>query len=55
MDKLIITAALPGAEVTRAPDGALVLASSPHCAVQALSVGTHAFSMQFHAYDTLQG
>ncbi len=40
------------AEVRRAPDEALVLASSPHCAVQALSVGTHAFSMQFHVEIT---
>ena len=37
-----------GAEVTRAPAGAEVLVSSPVCAVNALSVGDHAFSVQFH-------
>jgi GMP synthase-like glutamine amidotransferase len=36
------------AEITRLPPGARVLASSPRCAVQALSVGRRAFSMQFH-------
>lgn len=37
-----------GAEVSVAPPDARVLASSPCCAVQAMSMGTHAFSMQFH-------
>jgi len=36
------------AEVRRLPQGARVLASSPRCAVQAMSVGGQAFSMQFH-------
>jgi GMP synthase-like glutamine amidotransferase len=37
-----------GAEVTRAPVGATVLASSPKCANQAMSVGNRALSIQFH-------
>lgn len=37
-----------GAEVTRAPEGAAVLAESPACAIQALSIGDHAFSLQYH-------
>lgn len=36
------------AEVSLPPPGAAVLASSPLCAVQAMSCGAHAFSMQFH-------
>ncbi len=36
------------AEVTTAPDCAQVLASSTACKVQALSYGSHAFSMQYH-------
>lgn len=36
------------AEVTRLPEGATVLATSPECAVQAMSWGTRAMSMQFH-------
>ncbi|MSQ67802.1 MAG: type 1 glutamine amidotransferase [Gammaproteobacteria bacterium] len=36
------------AEVTQLPRGAACLASSPRCAVQAMSVGQRAFSMQFH-------
>jgi len=36
------------AEVTKLPEGAEVLASSPACQVQSLSYGGHAFSMQFH-------
>lgn len=36
------------AEVTKLPEGAVVLATSPACAVQAMSWGTRAFSMQFH-------
>lgn len=37
-----------GAEVTQVPQGARVLASSPACAVQAMSWGPRAFSTQFH-------
>jgi GMP synthase-like glutamine amidotransferase len=37
-----------GAEVTRLPAGAKVLATSPACAVQAMSWGPRALSMQFH-------
>ncbi len=37
-----------GAEVGRAPDGAVVLAESPLCANQAMSWGPRAFSAQFH-------
>ncbi|KMW58381.1 GMP synthase [Candidatus Rhodobacter oscarellae] len=36
------------AEVTRLPQGASVLATSPACAVQAMKWGTRAFSAQFH-------
>ncbi len=36
------------AEVLDPPEEAAVLATSPACAVQALSVGKHAFSFQFH-------
>ncbi|TFH51547.1 MAG: type 1 glutamine amidotransferase [Lysobacterales bacterium] len=36
------------AEVIRAPDGAEILASSPACKINAMSWGTHAFSIQFH-------
>jgi GMP synthase-like glutamine amidotransferase len=36
------------AEVTRLPEGAKVLATSPDCAVQAMSWGPRALSMQFH-------
>ncbi|MEM9140626.1 MAG: type 1 glutamine amidotransferase [Pseudomonadota bacterium] len=36
------------AEVTMVPEGALILGSSPACAVQAMSWGNRAFSMQFH-------
>ncbi len=36
------------AEVTRLPEGVEVLATSPACKVQAMSYGTHAFSMQYH-------
>ena len=41
-----------GAEVTRIPHGATVLASSQKCAVQALAVGAKAFSAQFHVEVT---
>jgi GMP synthase-like glutamine amidotransferase len=37
-----------GAEVSRLPEGAVVLATSPECAVQAMSWGPRALSMQFH-------
>lgn len=37
-----------GAEVRHEPPGATVLAASKACAVQALAVGRHAFSIQFH-------
>ncbi len=37
-----------GAEVTRLPEGAKVLATSPDSAVQAMSWGARALSMQFH-------
>ena len=37
-----------GAEITRLPEGARVLAASPACAVQAMSWGPHAVSTQFH-------
>ena len=36
------------AEVKRLPAGAMVLATSKDCAVQAMSWGTRAFSVQFH-------
>ncbi len=41
-----------GAEVTRAPEGAEILASSPACRVQAMSVGERAFSLQYHVEIT---
>ncbi|MEM7045058.1 MAG: type 1 glutamine amidotransferase, partial [Pseudomonadota bacterium] len=37
-----------GVEVTEPPAGAVILASSPVCQVQALRVGDHAWSMQYH-------
>lgn len=37
-----------GAEVSRLPDGATVLARSDACDVQAMQVGQRAFSLQFH-------
>lgn len=37
-----------GAEVSRMPDGGIVLATSDDCAVQAMSWGPRAFSAQFH-------
>ncbi len=42
------------AEVTRVPESATVLASSERVAVQALSVGDHAVSTQFHCEFTPQ-
>lgn len=37
-----------GAEVKRLPQGAVVLASSPLCAVQAMRIGAHAYGLQYH-------
>jgi len=37
-----------GAEVSRPPSDARVLASSPVCAVQSMQIGANAFSVQFH-------
>ena len=37
-----------GAEVQQMPNGAACLAKSPACAVQAMSWGSRAFSVQFH-------
>lgn len=37
-----------GAEVAAPPPGAVVLARSPLCAVQAMRVGRHAWGMQYH-------
>ena len=42
------------AEVKRVPEGATVLASSPLIPVQALAVGDHAMSTQFHCEFTPQ-
>lgn len=42
------------AEVTRAPEGAAVLASSERISVQAMAVGDHAMSTQFHCEFTPQ-
>ena len=41
-----------GAEVTRPPEGARVLAASPACRVQAMSIGEQAFSLQYHVEIT---
>ena len=41
-----------GAEVMRTPDGARVLAASPACRVQAMSLGARAFSLQYHVEIT---
>jgi len=40
------------AQVTRAPDDAQILASSPACAINAMSWGQRAFSIQFHVEIT---
>ncbi|MES2433477.1 MAG: type 1 glutamine amidotransferase [Pseudomonadota bacterium] len=37
-----------GVEVTKLPQGAVVLATSPACAVQAMRVGRHAYGVQYH-------
>jgi GMP synthase-like glutamine amidotransferase len=42
------------AEVQRLPEGAVVLAGSATTAVQAMSIGDHAFSTQFHCEFTPQ-
>jgi GMP synthase-like glutamine amidotransferase len=40
------------AQVSRAPDGAEILASSPACPINAMSWGGRAFSIQFHVEIT---
>jgi len=40
------------AEVTQPPENAVTLASSPACTVNSMSVGTNAFSIQFHVEIT---
>ena len=42
------------AEVKKVPDGATVLASSPRAKVQAMAIGDHAISTQFHCEFTPQ-
>ena len=37
-----------GAEVSRLPEGAEVLATNPACGIQALRVGDYAYGLQFH-------
>jgi GMP synthase-like glutamine amidotransferase len=37
-----------GAEVTRLPENARLLATSPGCAVQGFGIGRHAYGLQFH-------
>jgi GMP synthase-like glutamine amidotransferase len=37
-----------GAEVSRLPQGARLLATSPGCAVQGFAIGRHAYGLQFH-------
>ena len=37
-----------GAEVSQPPPGAIVLAQSPLCGVQAMRYGRHAYGMQYH-------
>ena len=37
-----------GVKVAQAPDDAVVLARSHACAIQAMRVGRHAYSMQYH-------
>lgn len=43
-----------GAEVSVVPDGAVVLASSPLCPVQAMRVGDRAYGIQYHVELTRQ-
>jgi len=35
-------------QVTRPPDDAVILASSEHCRIQAMRIGSNAWSMQYH-------
>ena len=42
------------AEVTRIPQSGQVIASSAHCAVQALAIDGHALSTQFHCEFSAQ-
>lgn len=37
-----------GAEVKRLPDGAEIIATNPHCAVQAFRWGSRAYAFQYH-------
>jgi GMP synthase-like glutamine amidotransferase len=41
-----------GQEVKQLPDGAIVLAASPQCQVQAFAIGDRAFGLQFHSEVT---
>ncbi len=41
-----------GAEIVEPPQGAVVLAQSPLCAVQAIRVGARAYGLQFHVEAT---
>ena len=41
-----------GSEVVEPPSGAVVLAQSPLCPVQAIRVGKHAYGLQFHVEAT---
>ncbi len=41
-----------GAEVSRLPDGAVVLAANPACAVQSFRWGRHAYGFQYHVEIT---
>jgi GMP synthase-like glutamine amidotransferase len=43
-----------GAEVSRLPPGAVVLAQTPLCRVQAMRWGAHAWGMQFHSEITAE-
>ncbi len=43
-----------GAEVTALPPGALLLACSPRCGIQAFRVGERAYGMQFHVEITAE-
>ena len=41
-----------GAEVSKLPDGAIVLAANPACPVQAFRCGRHAYGFQYHCEIT---
>lgn len=43
-----------GAEVSPAPAGAVVLAASPLCPVQAMRIGRHAYGIQYHVELTAE-